>query len=264
VHSQLVHRTRVLEIVGDVFDRRARRAWNAPGRRRGARTTHHQRTTRRYRRSHRHGETAMNRTGSATRLLLAVLVLGLGPAGAAGAQEPAGASQARTPRQRLADDKLFIETRHGEAGGFARYRTWAWIPMDETLASPLLYRNRDLQGWIKGGVERSLAAKGYQSTTYGDADFSVAYQVSVRDVSVVRKQRFRGFSHGYRRDRLARWREVTRIEEMPEGTLILDVVDPDLDAVVWSGSVSGLVTGEVTEAGVAAAVDALLARYPPQ
>ena len=151
-----------------------------------------------------------------------------------------------------------------EAGGFARYRTWAWIPMDETLASPLLYRNRDLQGWIKGSVERSLAAKGYQSTTYGDADFSVAYQVSVRDVSVVRKQRFRGFSPGYRRDRLPRWREVTRIEEMPEGTLILDVVDPDLDAVVWSGSVSGLVTGEVTEAGVAAAVDALLARYPPQ
>ena len=168
-----------------------------------------------------------------------------------------------TPDQRAADDKLFIDSRHLGGTDFAGYRTFAWIPRDTTLDSPVLYQLPQLRDWIRDGVERARTARGYRKTSYGEADFTMTYQVSVRDVSVLRKRRFR-MSHGYRRDRLPGWREVTEVRTMPEGTLILDVVDPDEDAVVWLGRVAGLISGAVTERGVADAVAELLDRFPPR
>ena len=179
------------------------------------------------------------------------------------AQELGTSTKAKTDRQRRADEKLFVDTRHTPGVAFDQYRSWAWIPMDETLGNPLLYEAPHVQGWIKRGVERALEAKGYQETSYGDADFSIAYTVTVRDVAVIRKHRFRGWSHGYNRSQVPRWKEISTVEEMPEGTVILDFVDLDLDHVVWIGRVSGLIQGKGSERGVSKALAALLERFPP-
>ena len=193
-------------------------------------------------------------TGLAAALLTAM-------AAATAAQQLGASTSRETPG--AAGGKLFIDSRHVEGTDFAGYRTFAWIPRDTTLDSPVLYQVPQLRDWIRDGVERALTARGFSETSYGDADFTLTYQVSVREVSVVRKRRFRT-SHGYRRDRLPGWREVTEVKSTPEGTLILDVVDPDEDAVVWLGRVAGLISGAVTERGVARAIDELLEQFPPR
>ena len=197
-------------------------------------------------------------------IVLAAALLVVSAAQETASAQPLDASRFKdTPDQRTADDKLFIDARHIAGTDFTGYRTFAWIPRDTTLDSPVLYQLPQLRDWIRDGVERALTARGFRKASYGEADFTVTYQVSVRDVSVLRKRRFR-MSHGYRRDRMPGWREVTEVRSMPEGTLILDVVDPDEDVVVWLGRVAGLISGAVTERGVGDAVAELLDRFPPR
>lgn len=202
----------------------------------------------------------MTRGRTGTWLLGASLYLSMGLV--AEAQQIGASTSPVTPNARAADGKLFVDSQHVAGTDFAGYRTFAWIPRDATLESPVLYQVPELKDWISRGVEQALIDKGYSETTFGDADFTLAYAVSVRDVSVMKKRRVR-VSHGYSRGRLPRWREVTEFKQMPEGTLILDIVDPDEDAVVWLGRVAGLISGAVTERGVAEAIAAMLAQFPP-
>lgn len=200
----------------------------------------------------------------AARAAALVAILGIGLADVAWAQDLGTSTFNRTPRQRQADDKLFIDTRHADGVSFGEYRTFAWIPVDETLRSPVLYQHPQLKDWIRNGVDEALAAGGFSTTSYGDADFTLAYQVSIREVSVLRKHRFREASHSFSRGRIPRWREITQVEQMPEGTLLLEIVDPDEDAVVWMGRVAGLIADDVTDRGVAEAIAELLQRFPPK
>jgi len=49
-----------------------------------------------------------------------------------------------------------------------------------------------------------------------------------------------------------------------EGTLLLMMVDPELDQVVWEGAAVGAVAGSPGEEKIAKAVKRILEDYPPQ
>ena len=107
-----------------------------------------------------------------------------------------------------------------------------------------------------------MAAHGFTKTDFGKSDFGIAYTVSMKDVSVVSKHRNFGFSHRFGRPMA--WREMTRVDQLPEGTLVLDVIDPDLDRVVWSGRVSAILKEKQDrDARLRGAVDKLLDSFTP-
>jgi len=160
--------------------------------------------------------------------------------------------------------KLFIETRHEDDIAFERYTTYAWVADERDWVNPAFLAYPELPGLIGAAVDRELAAKGFEKRVAGDADFLVAMSASVQDVTVVSKHRYGGWSHGYDRTALPNLDTATRLDKMPEGTLILEVVDVASEGVVWQCRAAGVVTHRESLArAVNIAVARMLETFPP-
>ncbi len=142
---------------------------------------------------------------------------------------------------------------------FAGLETYGWIPgkqdieVDPTIDGDLLDRR------IRLAVDAELRAKGYrQSDT---PDFRVGYHALIREkVDVARLNSY----YGYEKYRVG----PTYAYVYREGTLIVDVVDPDGTTLLWRASVQDVVersaTPEKRERRIREYVRRMLERFPPE
>ncbi len=154
--------------------------------------------------------------------------------------------------------KLFIQTQHDADIDFGAYHTYAWVSDEAAWANP------ELPGMISAAVDRQLAAKGFEKTSADAANFLVAMSASVREVTVISKHRYQGWSHGYHRSVLSNVNTATRLEKMPERTLILEVIDTASEGVVWQSHAAGVITRQDDMGkAVDGAVARMLETFPP-
>jgi len=153
---------------------------------------------------------------------------------------------------------------------FSGYRTWYWLPASPT-GDPRV-DNDLVDARIRRAVEQSLAARGYTKTSTGEGDFGIGYHGFIEGKIDVRTiDRYYGYGPGWGRyggyypGRVA---TETYVDQYDEATLILDIVDRDSRKLVWRGSTSARVRAEQTpekrDARTQQAVDAILAKFPPQ
>jgi hypothetical protein len=135
---------------------------------------------------------------------------------------------------------------------FSNLKTYDWMPDPGVvmgLVQEAIEGNTLLDKRIKSAVNDQLAAKGYQQKT-DDPDFLVVYYVSVRE-------KLKDWGNEY----------DGRVRMLQEGTLILDVVDPEKDEVIWRGVASRTLeknpTPEKREENINNAVKKLLDKFPP-
>lgn len=144
---------------------------------------------------------------------------------------------------------------------FSELRTYALMPAprrrgaDPRTAHPLLARR------IADAVEQEMTKKGYRKVER-NPDFRIGYhmvldeKVDVTTVNTV---------YGYRRTRWIVSQPV--VTEYLQGTLILDVVDPDQNGLIWRGAASDAVdqnpNPERVQKKVNEAVSKILAEFPP-
>jgi hypothetical protein len=161
--------------------------------------------------------------------------------------------------------KVFIKTEHEPDAAFELYVDYRWVPEDREWTYPLFLRYPEIPRVIQSSVDRELALKGFRRLDQGKADFLVAVSVSIEDVTVVTTHRYQGWSHGYNRSRMTNTRMGTRLDKMPEGTLVLEVIDAASERVVWQGRAAGVIVdrGSIDE-GVKGAVVRMLAAFPPE
>lgn len=95
-----------------------------------------------------------------------------------------------------------------------------------STAVPML-NNSIIDEMARDDVARAFEARGYRMTNT-DADLDVAFYVQAREKLEV--DAYRG-PYGYRRG---------YVEERTEGIVVIDVIDPDTDRLLWRG------TGEMT------------------
>ncbi|MFH1567033.1 MAG: DUF4136 domain-containing protein [Gemmatimonadota bacterium] len=140
---------------------------------------------------------------------------------------------------------------------FSRYHSFTWMPVAENaetartnLSGPFVDKR------VKKALVEALAAKGYGKVDDG-ADFLVAYHLSYKrrtDVSAVR--------YGY-------WGPSYPVDvnQYKEGTLVLDLVDPQTQQLIWRGwSISALQPGadpREEQESIDMAVREILKRFPP-
>jgi hypothetical protein len=107
---------------------------------------------------------------------------------------------------------------------------------------------------IRRATNRELSAKGLTLRESGPADLLIVYYVSIRNKLDVYP------AYGYWRP----WGRRVHVHSYREGTLVLDLVDPALDQMVWRGWASGVVGHpEESEERIGEAVAEILQRYPP-
>jgi hypothetical protein len=158
----------------------------------------------------------------------------------------------------LSCSSITVKSDYDREVNFATYRTLKWMPNPPKGAKSTVAKNSLLDKRVRRSVERELRAKGYEIKEAGRTDALLAYHVGVKqkvDVSRV------GYGHWRRWPRGQRV-YVTRYKE---GTLILDIVDPEMKQLIWRGWATRVVGDpEESEEKINESVKKILEKFPPQ
>ena len=158
---------------------------------------------------------------------------------------------------------------------FASLKTYDWLdePQKPT-GDPRIDGNTLLENRIHEAVDTSLAARGYKKVA-SDPDFLVAYHVSLdKRQSVQTLNSYYGYGPGWGYGYGASYRPgywagapETYVYEYEEGTLIVDIVNPQNKELMWRGSATDEVnfksTPEKDQTQLNNAVNEMLERFPP-
>lgn len=141
-----------------------------------------------------------------------------------------------------------ISVDHHAGVDFSRYRTYAW-KTDNPAPNP------DTHQRIVTSVDQALQAKGLTKVEK-DPDLWVGYQV-------VSKQEATRTDWDYGKFKF-QGRNVT-VQKLVRGTLAVDLVDADFDALVWRGTATEYLTPDAppAEGVIEKAVSLMFGKFPP-
>lgn len=140
---------------------------------------------------------------------------------------------------------------------FSKYKTYSWMKQDIRSEKSPIYNNSLVDKRIRLAVDEELLNMGYVELDEGQPDFFVAYYVGVND-------KLRVTNYGYRY-----WGSRHRVRDFQvyhykEGTLIIDIVDPQLSQLIWRGWATQVMDSiSPTEDQIKKAVDSIMAQFPP-
>lgn len=159
-----------------------------------------------------------------------------------------------------------VETDWNREARFAGLRTYSWIVKpaeaipDTRRARREAERRAEIERRIVGAVDRELAGKGYELASDGP-DFLIAFYAAAEDtVDVTRVVSYWGYA-----DPWILTHDESRYYK--RGALVLDVVDPRKNEVIWRGWATAALDDpalDEVEKKVNEAVGKILARFPPK
>jgi hypothetical protein len=156
------------------------------------------------------------------------------------------------------------EVRLGPRGHFAGLHTWAWQSSTPIATGNVRLDDPLVHNRIQAAIRTALEARGYRQLVEGKPDFEVAYHVAINrklDAQTI----YTGYGP-YRGWGMAGARTV--VDEYEVGTLMIDVVSPATEAVIWRGTAQSrlqdLRTPEDREQRIQEVVDEVLAKFPPE
>lgn len=157
---------------------------------------------------------------------------------------------------------------------FTSFATWSWVE-DEPRAKggAGAAGNQLLSNRVSAAVERTLTTRGYRQVQ-GSPDFRVAFTFAAQEKLDVRSSPSTGayYGGGYRGRRggvYTGWGgSNVDVTQYTEGTLIIDILKPSGEQLVWRGTGTTKVREEKNPEKrtqkVNDAVDKILAQFPPK
>lgn len=168
---------------------------------------------------------------------------------------------------------LEVSTDFDPQARFSGLETYRWVKKPQPpTGDPRIDDNSLLDARVHSAVDRHLAARGYRLIAEGRPDFLVGYYVTLdKETSVSVINDYWGYApvwvHGGFHGHYGLGYSQAFVSTYEKGTLILDIVKPNGRALMWRGAVSDeLVSADSPAARqrqIDAAVEALLARFPP-
>ncbi len=151
--------------------------------------------------------------------------------------------------------QLIVKHDYDNSVNFSQYSNYNWM---DTAGSDGVNDLNDTR--IRRAVERDLASKGYFKTTGGEPELLVTYELVVTEKEDV-------ITHNYDYWRGTPSETYVDISVYREGTLVVDIVDPTQNRVIFRGWATGVVQGELSpeqsEALINRAVGKILGKFPP-
>ncbi len=151
-----------------------------------------------------------------------------------------------------------VHTDADPAANFAGYRTYNWVYTQVPQGmNPLMYER------VRAAIDRSLAARSYTQGNPGD--FAIAFTLGARDRVEVTD--FGPYGPGFRPYGWGGWGAYRNVDvrNVTDGTLAIDIYDVATKKPVWHGVATQEVSSsDLDSAKIQAAVDAVIAKFPPQ
>ena len=175
----------------------------------------------------------------------------------------------------LACAQVRVRTDYDDAVDFTRLQTFAWLdpPLREEAreegaqgADPFTH-NTLIDKRVRDEVEAWLREHGYRAAARGESpDFQLRYELVSRDVTrdspVFVSGGFGHFGYGYGSGIGYGYSHSTTYQE---GTLILDVIDPDSERIAWRGwGTTQARDPHMEPERIHKTVAAILERFPPR
>jgi len=165
---------------------------------------------------------------------------------------------------------------HDPANDFDKYQSFAWISKNPMKVGQSVGAvNPLLEPRISSALEKALVAKGYKYVIEPkNADFVVSFTVGSREE--IKVDSYPSMSAGYGRAYPSHWGwggmyygvgTETSVRQYTEGMLAVDIFDVKDRRPVWHGVATKRISEadrEDAAATIQAAVDAILAGFPPQ
>jgi Domain of unknown function (DUF4136) len=146
---------------------------------------------------------------------------------------------------------------YDRSANFSTYKTFSWRDSGE-IRNPLLAKR------IEAAVTSELSKKGLTQASGDDADlWVVAHPRLSQETQVTTYNSGWGYGWRYRGGGVS----TAKVEQIPVGTLIVDLVDAKQKELVWRGIASDTLkpenSPEEKEMALAKAVAEMFAKYPP-
>jgi hypothetical protein len=169
-----------------------------------------------------------------------------------------------------------ITSDYDPSGHFSGLKTYDWHPVPQKPTGNPRLDNTLLENRIRNAVESQLGQQGYQKLTTGTPDFWIGYHVAIENkIDVTTMNQYYNYPPGwaYRNYGVpynAPGVTVTQTQayEYEQGTLILDIVDPQTQQLIWRGSAQAeldrTASPEKREKRLKDAIRRILERFPPK
>ena len=149
-----------------------------------------------------------------------------------------------------------VETDYDHSVNFTRYHTYSWGRVHTT--DPLF------EPRIRDAVDRDLQAKGWQQVpSGGDATITA---VLVKKNKAEYTTFYNGLGGGWRWHGWGTGMATTTVENVPVGTLVVDIYDTSSQDLVWRGLAHDQLSDkpEKDTKKLEKAVDKMFAKFPPR
>ena len=149
---------------------------------------------------------------------------------------------------------IYVKSDYDHDIDFSQYTTFKWMPSPKKRSKNLVRKGSLLDKRIRRAVEQELEAKGFEIKRTGRADAMLAYHVNIQKRVEVSPARY-GY-YGWRRG---------HVHHYKQGSIIIDVVDPRLNQLIWRGAAVGAVgKPDVSQEKISEAMTKVFEKYPPQ
>ena len=125
---------------------------------------------------------------------------------------------------------------------FTALKTYSWLHDVDKPAEDVRLNDPKVRETVRAAVEQSLTSKGYEQVERQQADFLVTWFGAIE--TKIKKENIDHFyaPYGYGtlyRDPVLNTESPRTIGEYEKGTIIIDIVDPKSQKLIWRGSGSG-------------------------
>ena len=165
--------------------------------------------------------------------------------------------------------QLQTDSKIDDTTDFSSLKTFSWLHDADQPAEDVRLNDPNIRQAVRNAVEESLAAKGYVMTERQQADFLVTWFGAIEQK--IKKENIDHFysPYGYGtlfRDPAFNTGSPQKIREYEKGTIIIDIVDPKSQKVIWRGNGSGRLAEDQPEQTVLRnlnrSVTTILAPFP--
>ena len=165
-----------------------------------------------------------------------------------------------------------IRTDFDPRASFRAMRTYQWVDQPVTTARHPAMNSPLVAERIQNAVDAQLAAHGYRRVEITPPDFKITYyMIADEKVDISTTNGGYGYGHRYYNNYYYGYPyagSTTYADSFLQGTLVLDVIDPETNDVIWRGwatkDLDDNPTPEEVDRYVKNSVRRILERFPPK
>jgi hypothetical protein len=135
--------------------------------------------------------------------------------------------------------QVAVQTEMGEAVDFNALRTYAWLQIDTGPGDDVRVNNPMVVKQVRLAVEKNLAKRGYTKGDATNADFLVTWFGAVESKVTVSSIDHFYKTYGYgavAATMPATLKQGGTVRQFNEGTIVIDLIDPASQEMMWRGS----------------------------